>query len=331
MIVTKEILIIRIAHLLFAVDNKEFSRIQRVKEGKILSAEGVARLKLVHGSALCNLSAKEQGQYILRFARPLLFLGIIVDDIRGKEEVEIPEKKIHAGELIYCRLQTSLGEILYIDICRLVNGEASREEIDSLLVNPEGRKLQKVHQKQVQRSEQDLKRRESESKRKRRGRRVRNHFQFIAGTTGFRIGLFLLILIFVSMVGILLFELGKNEQFENIWHILWYIIVTVTTVGYGDKTPVSPGGMFVGLLLMVMGVIVVGAITGQLASFFVDQQMKRRGGLIKLGKIQNHFILCGWRKELEKGRGNPEEGEYSKGRPYSGSRGLLKRLFPSGS
>ncbi|MBA7558044.1 hypothetical protein ES705_50833 [subsurface metagenome] len=51
--------------------------------------------------------------------------------------------------------------------------------------------------------------------------------------------------------------------------------------------------------MMVMGVATVGIVTGRIASFLVDKQIKARGGLIVLEKKKGHFIICGWKAELE--------------------------------
>ena len=103
----------------------------------------------------------------------------------------------------------------------------------------------------------------------------------------------------VSSFGAYFFEIGVNEGFESLWDSVWWTIVTITTVGYGDKYPVTVGGKFVGILMMVLGVATVGIVTGRIASFLVDKQIKARGGLIVLEKMKGHFILCGWKNELE--------------------------------
>ncbi len=52
-----------------------------------------------------------------------------------------------------------------------------------------------------------------------------------------------LILIFLSAVGIYYFESGSQpEHFASVFHSLWWAIVTLTTVGYGDVFPITIGG-----------------------------------------------------------------------------------------
>ena len=56
---------------------------------------------------------------------------------------------------------------------------------------------------------------------------------------------------------------------------LWWSIVTITTVGYGDRYPVSDGGRIVAAILMIVGVALFGTFTGFVASMFVEPDIKR--------------------------------------------------------
>lgn len=153
---------------------------------------------------------------------------------------------------------------------------------------------------QLRRASREERKETISAERSRAWRRVQHRVEIITSSIGFRIGVFLSALIVLSMFGIMMFEPGQNNQFDNLWDSFWYAVVTVTTVGYGDKSPVTIGGKLVGLVLMGLGVVVLAAITGQIASYFVELQMRRREGLMSLKNLHNHFIICGWRRELEK-------------------------------
>jgi voltage-gated potassium channel len=53
---------------------------------------------------------------------------------------------------------------------------------------------------------------------------------------------------------------------------LWWAVVTVTTVGYGDKVPMTGAGRWIATALMLTGIGLVGALTATIASFFVQEQ-----------------------------------------------------------
>jgi voltage-gated potassium channel len=57
---------------------------------------------------------------------------------------------------------------------------------------------------------------------------------------------------------------------------LWWAMVTVTTVGYGDRYPVTAGGRGVAVVLMLVGIGLVGVLTATVASYFVEQRDQSR-------------------------------------------------------
>jgi len=62
---------------------------------------------------------------------------------------------------------------------------------------------------------------------------------------------------------------APNATIHGIGDSLWWAFSTVSTVGYGDRYPVTPAGRVVAAALMVVGVSLFGVITASLATFFV--------------------------------------------------------------
>ena len=71
---------------------------------------------------------------------------------------------------------------------------------------------------------------------------------------------------------VLLFEEhAKGGNIHDYSDALWWAIVTVTTVGYGDRFPVSGGGRAVAVILLLIGIGLIGVLTATVASVFVKE------------------------------------------------------------
>jgi voltage-gated potassium channel len=69
-----------------------------------------------------------------------------------------------------------------------------------------------------------------------------------------------------------------NPEFATVGDALWWGIVTLTTVGYGDIVPKTPAGRWAAVVIMVTGIAVLGVLAGALASFFrLDQNGSNAG------------------------------------------------------
>jgi voltage-gated potassium channel len=81
------------------------------------------------------------------------------------------------------------------------------------------------------------------------------------------------LIVFVGAGAELIFESkAKGSNIHNYANALWWAITTITTVGYGDRYPVSAGGRGVAVVLMLVGIGLIGVITASVASYFVAQE-----------------------------------------------------------
>ena len=71
----------------------------------------------------------------------------------------------------------------------------------------------------------------------------------------------------MSAVGIYFFEhKAQPEQFQSVFHCLWWSVTTLTTVGYGDMYPVTMGGRIFSTIVVFIGLGLVAVPTGLIAS-----------------------------------------------------------------
>lgn len=81
------------------------------------------------------------------------------------------------------------------------------------------------------------------------------------------------VLVFVAAALEKGFEAGaKGSNIHTYADSLWWAVVTVTTVGYGDRFPVSAAGRGVAVVLMLVGIGLVGVVTATVASFFIEER-----------------------------------------------------------
>ncbi|WP_108252546.1 potassium channel family protein [Planctomonas deserti] len=78
----------------------------------------------------------------------------------------------------------------------------------------------------------------------------------------------------VVVSGLAMLDLERTVPGASITTIgdaLWWAVVTITTVGYGDLAPVTVGGRFIAIGVMVGGIALLGTITASLASWFLER------------------------------------------------------------
>ena len=86
-----------------------------------------------------------------------------------------------------------------------------------------------------------------------------------------------MVLMVFSSIAILNVEKGPDSNIKSANDALWWSMTTITTVGYGDKYPVTPAGRIIAALLMVTGVGLFGTFTACIATFFMEPNKKNEG------------------------------------------------------
>lgn len=127
---------------------------------------------------------------------------------------------------------------------------------------------------------------------------------FLSGLIGL-----IFIIIFFGVIA-WLFERKKNPEhfrpgWDGVWDGIWWSVVTMTTVGYGDKAPKSNGGKLVALLWMFSGLLFISGFTASIASTLTVNQLswnsdsindfkERKSGTIKAtgteDYLKHHFF-----------------------------------------
>ena len=82
----------------------------------------------------------------------------------------------------------------------------------------------------------------------------------------------LVTIIFVFLITVLINFVDSN--IDNIQTALWYIIVSMTSTGYGDVVPTSTSGKIIGIVAMIGGILIFATITAVISSVYVSKISK---------------------------------------------------------
>ncbi|HUH67176.1 MAG TPA: ion channel [Syntrophales bacterium] len=109
----------------------------------------------------------------------------------------------------------------------------------------------------------------------------------------------ILTVIFISSASVYYFERAQEDSnIHSLWDGVWWSVVTMGTVGYGDIYPITTGGRMVGLVLIFAGVGLMSVFTAAIASVFVEKKIKEGKGLETV-KEKDHIVICGWNHHTE--------------------------------
>ena len=78
------------------------------------------------------------------------------------------------------------------------------------------------------------------------------------------------------LLGGLVIWLVDPRDYPDIWLAFWYVLQTITTVGYGDATPTDPIGRAVGAVIMLVSIATLSILTAFITSAFVEARQAER-------------------------------------------------------
>lgn len=116
---------------------------------------------------------------------------------------------------------------------------------------------------------------------------VAEHFAFdrALGTFG-AVTIMSVLATLISTIAVLHFEQGApDSNIHTAGDALWWAFATITTIGYGDRFPVTTAGRIVAVLLVICGLSIFGTFTAFVASFFLGKGQKRE-------EVELHHVLA---------------------------------------
>lgn len=90
----------------------------------------------------------------------------------------------------------------------------------------------------------------------------------------------------------------QGANITSYWDGLWWGIVTILTIGYGDRFPVTLEGRIWAGFLMLSGIVGISILTAKVSSVFLEKALRDRRGFVDTKMLNQHFIICGWKNEM---------------------------------
>ena len=105
--------------------------------------------------------------------------------------------------------------------------------------------------------------------------------------------------VLVGGTTVFLVELNDNPSIQRWSDGIWWALVTITTVGYGDITPITTLGRILGGVVMVAGMFSLAMFAGIVGSSLVSGVLSLREEQFRMSDYVNHVVLCGYDDSTE--------------------------------
>ncbi len=131
-----------------------------------------------------------------------------------------------------------------------------------------------------------------------------NTFLEVLASKKFELSILLLAVGFVTFIGgavIYVFEAHVNPKIDNIFDAIYWSLITISTVGYGDITPVTQEGKVLTMLLIIVGIGFISFSTSIIASAFTEklQELKSDRVFRSIRNMNDAYLICGYSNEGE--------------------------------
>ena len=105
-------------------------------------------------------------------------------------------------------------------------------------------------------------------------------------------GVIILLMIFASCIMWQVEHEAQPDKFSNIPETMWWAVVTLTTVGYGDIVPITPLGKILGAAIAVLGIGVIAGPTGIVVSGFIEEAHNEKESKKAEGSSSNEVRIA---------------------------------------
>ncbi len=90
-----------------------------------------------------------------------------------------------------------------------------------------------------------------------------------------------------------------NPNIKNLFDALYLVIITMTTVGYGDITPITWEGKVISMILGMSGLFIFSMSVATVSAGFFNYVQMVRTGMISLKDMKEHIVICGWNETAQ--------------------------------
>ncbi len=131
-----------------------------------------------------------------------------------------------------------------------------------------------------------------------------NTFIEVLANKRFELFVLLIAVSFVTFIGgavIYVFEAHENPKIDNLFDAIYWSLITISTVGYGDITPVTKEGKVLTMILIVFGIGFISFATSIIASAFTEklEELKAERVVRTIKSMADVYLICGYSNEAE--------------------------------